>query len=255
MMIDRLGRRLRFGAFMPSPTKEIACAAPWVSEKGPLVGVPGIADRPNVVDAPLGGRPKRLIDVSFAIAGLVLAGPLMLLIALLMKVLDPGPVFFAHDRVGFGGRSFRCYKFRSMAVNADALLAQHLACDPEAAREWHATQKLRHDPRVSFLGKCLRRSSLDELPQLFNILLGEMSCVGPRPIVPAELERYGSSADYYLRARPGLTGLWQVSGRSSAEYATRVRLDAGYVRSWSLWADFGILCRTPRALLRFGETC
>lgn len=259
------GRRRRLEPFPPLPplAGEIARAAPWVGatprasapEAAPPAGASSSIGPDAYPGGPLGGWPKRLVDVGFALAALVLAGPLMLLIALLMKILVPGPVFFAHDRVGFGGRSFRCYKFRSMAPDADALLAQHLARDPDAAREWHATQKLRHDPRVTFMGRILRRTSLDELPQLFNILRGDMSCVGPRPIVFEELERYGSSIDCYLRARPGLTGLWQVTGRSSAGYETRVRLDAGYVRGWSLWADFIILCRTPRALLRFGETC
>ncbi len=204
---------------------------------------------------PLGGWPKRALDLGFAVGLLLLAAPLMLVIALLIKLFDPGPVFFAHARVGFGGRHFSCYKFRTMSVNAAELLAAHLAADPEAAREWAETQKLRQDPRVSPLGNLLRRSSLDELPQLFNILRGDMSCVGPRPIVAEELERYGANVGDYLRARPGLTGIWQVTGRSSAEYATRVRLDSHYVRGWSLRRDFIILCRTPMALLRVGEAC
>lgn len=204
---------------------------------------------------PLGGWPKRLVDITFALTGLVFAAPLMLVVALLIKRFDPGPVFYGHERVGFGGRAFRCYKFRTMATDGAALLAAHLAGDPEAAREWRETQKLRHDPRVSLLGRALRKSSLDELPQLLNILRGEMSCVGPRPIVRDELERYGANGGDYLRARPGLTGIWQVTGRSSAEYATRVLLDSNYVRGWSLRSDFVILCRTPRALLRVGEAC
>jgi exopolysaccharide production protein ExoY len=202
---------------------------------------------------PLGGWPKRLTDVAIAIAALALAAPLMLLVAFLIKMTDRGPVFYAHGRVGFGGRPFRCYKFRSMAANADALLAQHLARDHDAAREWRESQKLTHDPRVTFFGQMLRKSSIDELPQLFNVLRGDMSCVGPRPITPDELERYGPYIDYYLRTRPGLTGLWQVTGRSSTEYASRVQLDTHYVRGWSLRFDFAILCRTPVALARFSE--
>ena len=234
-MSDRLGKGPRhgIGAFL-------ALEAPFGSGARPV---------------PLGGRSKRALDIAFAAGGLILAAPLMLACALAIRRFDPGPVLFAQDRIGFGGRRFRCYKFRSMSVNAEELLARHLAADPEAAREWHETQKLRHDPRVTRLGMLLRRSSLDELPQLFNILRGDMSCVGPRPIVPGELERYGANAEDYLRARPGLTGIWQVTGRSSAEYATRVLLDAGYVRGWSLRGDLLILCRTPLALLRVGEAC
>ncbi len=228
-----------------STSGAIALASPAKEDGGAWEAAP----------APLGGWPKRMVDVTFAAAGLVAAAPLMLLVALLIKAVDRGPVFYGHDRVGFGGRPFRCYKFRSMATDADALLARLLACDAAAAREWHETQKLRHDPRVSALGMLLRRSSLDELPQLYNILRGDMSCVGPRPIVRAELERYGANAAEYLSARPGLTGIWQVTGRSSAEYATRVRLDTGYVRGWSLRGDFIILLRTSRALFRVGEAC
>ena len=222
------------------------------ARKAPVPAAPSSA---ATREGPLGGWPKRALDIAFAIVGLLAAAPLMLVIAALVAILEPGPVLFAHERIGFGGRSFRCYKFRTMAVNGGELLARHLASDPEAAREWRETQKLRRDPRVGPLGSFLRRTSLDELPQLFNILRGDMSCVGPRPIVPDELERYGTSTGDYLRTRPGLTGIWQVTGRSSAEYATRVLLDTRYVRGWSLRGDLLILCRTPRALLRFDEAC
>jgi exopolysaccharide production protein ExoY len=202
---------------------------------------------------PLGGIPKRLTDIAVAVTGLLLAAPLMLIVALLIKLTDRGPIFFAHTRIGFNGEPFRCYKFRTMVADGDAVLEAHLAGDPAARAEWQETQKLRDDPRVGFLGRMLRKSSLDELPQLFNILRGDMSCVGPRPIIRAELERYGSAADYYLGTRPGLTGLWQVTGRSSTGYDHRVMLDTQYVRGWSLWADFVILCRTPIALTRFSQ--
>ena len=222
---------------------------------GPVATGPGLPGAAGAGDGPLGGRSKRLFDLVFAILGLVLAAPVMLLVALLIKLFDRGPVFFAHPRVGFRGRSFNCYKFRTMDVDAQALLARHLARDPEAAREWRETQKLRRDPRVGVLGGLLRQTSLDELPQLFNILRGDMSCVGPRPVTQEELARYGARVDCYLRARPGLTGAWQVAGRSSAGYETRVQLDAEYVDDWSLWADLSILCRTPMAVARLGEAC
>jgi exopolysaccharide production protein ExoY len=202
---------------------------------------------------PLGGWLKRGIDVAVALAALLLAAPIMLMVALLIRVADPGPIIFAHTRVGFRGQAFRCYKFRTMATDSERLLAEHLARDPEAAREWAESRKLRHDPRVGFIGQLLRKTSLDELPQLYNILRGDMSCVGPRPVVQDELERYGAFVGYYLRTRPGLTGLWQVTGRSSTDYANRVSLDAQYVRTWSIWSDLAILCRTTTAVIRFRE--
>lgn len=202
---------------------------------------------------PLGGWPKRLVDIVVACTGLAVAWPIMAMVAIAVRLSDGGPAIYAHDRVGFGGRSFRCYKFRSMILDSDRMLEEHLARDPEAAREWEESRKLRNDPRVGPLGRVLRKSSLDELPQLYNILRGDMSCVGPRPIVAAELERYGPFLGYYLRSRPGLTGIWQVTGRSSTDYASRVSLDSQYVRTWSLWADLVILCRTAVAVIRTKE--
>jgi len=143
---------------------------------------------------------------------------------------------------------FDCLKFRSMGVDADSVLRRLLANDPEAADEWAATQKLRDDPRITRIGRFLRASSLDELPQLLNVVRGEMSLVGPRPIVRAEVARYGSNIEHYYAAKPGLTGLWQVSGRSDMSYARRVQLDVWYVRNWSLWHDIAILFKTVPAV-------
>ncbi len=165
-----------------------------------------------------------------------------------------GPVIFSHGRVGFNGRMFKCYKFRSMVTDSQRVLEEHLAHNPDAAREWQATQKLRRDPRITVFGQMLRKSSLDELPQLFNIVLGDMSCVGPRPVVADELQRYGIFAADYLRTRPGLTGLWQVNGRSNTDYSRRVFLDSQYVRTWSLGGDIAILVRTVFAVMRFDQT-
>lgn len=203
--------------------------------------------------SPLGGWPKRTADVMIAISALILAAPAMLAVALLIKVTMGSPAIFSHRRVGFNGTSFNCYKFRSMVANAEQVLREHLANNPEAAREWEETRKLKRDPRVTLLGQMLRKSSLDELPQLFNVLRGEMSCVGPRPIVTDELKRYGDQVGEYLHTRPGLTGLWQVSGRSNTDYANRVALDSQYVRDWSLWADVVILARTVFAVMRFDQ--
>jgi exopolysaccharide production protein ExoY len=204
---------------------------------------------------PVGGVSKRFIDISIAASGLILVAPLFVLIALLIKCTSKGPAIFAHTRIGFGGKSFRCYKFRTMINDAEARLAEYLASDPVAAQQWRDCRKLPHDPRVTPIGHLLRKSSLDELPQLFNILKGDMSCVGPRPIVSDEFVHYGPFAHEYLRARPGLTGLWQVTGRSSTDYAWRVSSDVAYVRSWSIWGDVSILFRTALAVLRFRDAC
>ncbi|SDA38298.1 sugar transferase [Mesorhizobium qingshengii] len=203
---------------------------------------------------PLGGRAKRALDLLVASTALVLISPLMLLIPLLIKATTGGPVLFVHRRIGFNGKAFDCYKFRTMVPNAEEVLQRHLSRDVQAAQEWSANQKLKLDPRVLFFGKMLRKSSLDELPQLFNILRGDMSCVGPRPVVADELLRYGTATHEYLKTRPGLTGLWQINGRSMTEYSHRVSLDAQYVRTWSLGRDLLILVKTIPAMMKFEQT-
>ena len=190
---------------------------------------------------------KRAFDFIGALLLLLLLSPLLAGLAY-MVAKDGGPPFFGHVRVGRNGKPFKCYKFRSMVVNAQEILAHLLATDPAAKAEWDKDFKLKNDSRVSKLGEMMRSTSLDELPQLWNVLKGDMSLVGPRPIVQAELERYGDDADYYLMARPGITGLWQVSGRNDVEYATRVYLDAWYVKNWSLWTDVAILVKTIDAV-------
>lgn len=178
----------------------------------------------------------------------------MLVIAAFMLAADGGPIIFAHRRVGFAGKPFDCYKFRTMRSDAPDALQKYLAENPEAAREWNERKKLKHDPRITLFGKLLRVSSLDELPQFFNVLRGDMSCIGPRPVIAEELPLYGTSAAEYLSARPGITGLWQVSGRSSIGYADRVALDSRYVRNWSLHSDLMILLRTAFAVVRVDHT-
>ena len=180
--------------------------------------------------------------------------PLMLAVALAIWVQDRGPVLFAHRRVGLGGRSFYCLKFRSMALDAEARLQSLLANDPVAAAEWAADHKLRNDPRVTPLGAFLRKTSLDELPQLFNVLKGEMSLVGPRPIVDAEIVRYGRRFNDYCKVKPGITGLWQVSGRNDVSYRTRVAMDAVYAKHKCGRLDVWILAATiPVVLARKGS--
>ena len=194
---------------------------------------------------------KRGLDILGACALLLLIFPFMLLIALLVRR-DGGPVLFRHTRVGLGGRLFPCLKFRSMVLDADQRLSAMLAADPAAAEEWATRRKLPRDPRITPVGVFLRRTSLDELPQLLNVLRGEMSLVGPRPVVREELDLHYSpaAASAYCAMRPGITGLWQISGRSDTTYAERVTLDIRYVRGWSLLFDIGILLKTVPAVLR-----
>jgi undecaprenyl-phosphate galactose phosphotransferase len=195
---------------------------------------------------------KRAFDIAAASFLIIALSPLLLAIAIMIRR-GGGPALYRHKRVGFEGQTFGCIKFRSMDVNGDRILAELLAKDPEAAAEWAATQKLRNDPRITPIGRFLRNTSLDELPQLLNVLHGEMSLVGPRPVVQSELSFYGENADYYMQARPGMTGLWQVSGRSDTTYEQRVRLDVWYVRNWTLWHDLAILMKTiPVVLFRRG---
>jgi Undecaprenyl-phosphate galactose phosphotransferase WbaP len=195
---------------------------------------------------------KWAFDQTAALALVILLSPLLCALAIMIRR-DGGPALFRHRRIGAGGRSFECIKFRTMVVNADGVLRKTIKIDAQAAAEWAATQKLRDDPRITRIGSFLRRSSLDELPQLINVLHGEMSLVGPRPIVQAEVARYGSDIEYYYAAKPGLTGLWQVSGRSDMSYARRVRLDVWYVRNWTLWHDIAILFKTiPAVFLQRG---
>ncbi|HGZ2112665.1 TPA: undecaprenyl-phosphate galactose phosphotransferase WbaP, partial [Escherichia coli] len=171
---------------------------------------------------------KRLFDIIASIAIIILLSPVLLYISRLVKK-DGGPAIYGHERIGKDGKPFKCLKFRSMVTNSKDVLNELLQNDPEAKREWDTTFKLKNDPRITKIGAVLRRTSLDELPQLFNVLKGEMSLVGPRPIITAELERYNEEVDYYLLSKPGMTGLWQVSGRSDVDYETRVYLDAWYV--------------------------
>ena len=203
---------------------------------------------------PLGGRAKRLLDVLIALCAMIVLAPMMLFLAAFIAIVTRANPLFAHERVGFGGRSFRCYKFRTMRPEADEILKQHLASNPEAAEEWSRTRKLMSDPRINCLGNVLRKSSIDELPQLINVLKGDMSLVGPRPVVASEMVLYGRRAKQYFAVRPGLTGLWQISGRSRVNYSTRVAMDTLYVRSRSLWLDAAILLKTIPAVAKFDET-
>ncbi|MCB1884170.1 MAG: undecaprenyl-phosphate galactose phosphotransferase WbaP [Geminicoccaceae bacterium] len=186
---------------------------------------------------------KRAFDIVAASAMLVFLAPLLGVIALLVRS-GGAPVVFAHTRVGRHGRLFQCLKFRTMVPDARTVLNRLLASDPEARAEWERSYKLKDDPRITAFGAFLRKTSLDELPQLWNVLRGDMSLVGPRPVVADEIERYGDAKAYYYEVRPGLTGLWQISGRSDLDYDRRISLDTWYVRNWTLWYDVLILFKT-----------
>jgi|UniRef100_Q11KM2 exopolysaccharide production protein ExoY len=208
----------------------------------------GTAEADLDLPPPPGGLLKRSFDITGALCALILFSPLFLLLAALVKFSDGGSVFYGHSRIGRGGRPFHCLKFRTMREDGEAVLKAYLDENPEARAEWEATRKLKNDPRVTAAGAVLRKLSLDELPQLLNILAGEMSIVGPRPVVQDELERYGTAAVFYLKSRPGLTGLWQVSGRNDVSYAARVAFDRQYVENWSLTQDIYIIAKTVPAV-------
>jgi Undecaprenyl-phosphate galactose phosphotransferase WbaP len=193
---------------------------------------------------PWARRTKRALDLLLTMVGGLLIIPLLIAIAILIRLDSPGPAFYGHRRLGAGGEHFRCWKFRTMYTNAEQMLDEFLQGKPDLRAEWEHNFKLRDDPRVTRVGRFLRHNSLDELPQLWNVLKGEMSLVGPRPIVDAEIPKYGTVYETYRRIRPGISGLWQVSGRSDTNYTNRVELDAYYVHNWSVWLDLVILVRT-----------
>ena len=197
----------------------------------------------------VGSRGKRILDLAFTALILPLAIPFFLVIPLAIVLESRGPIFFLHRRLGWQGSIFWMFKFRTMVDGADWILSKLLGSDPAARQEFAETYKLKNDPRVTRLGRFLRRSSLDELPQILNVLKGEVSWVGPRPIIESEIEKYGHHAAPFLRMKPGITGLWQVSGRSDLPYEERVRLDMHYLDQASLWLDLKIILRTMLVVL------
>jgi len=210
---------------------------------------------PNTAPYPIRHTPlKRLFDLAFSLIILVLGAPLFLLIALLVKLTSQGPAIFAHERIGRGGRRFRCYKFRTMHPNAEERLTQILENNPDMAREWESHYKLKNDPRVTWIGKFLRKTSLDELPQFWNVLMGDLSVVGPRPVTENELKQeIGPHARRFLTIRPGLTGPWQVSGRNDTSYHQRICFDIYYIRHRSfLWDLYLILLTIPAMITTRG---
>ena len=193
---------------------------------------------------------KRLIDIIAIVLCLPLLLPVFIILTLLVKLTSRGPAFYAHKRVGKNGKEIKCWKFRSMCINSQEILEKILATDPVRRAEWEKDRKFQDDPRVTKFGKFLRRTSLDELPQLFNILAGDMSLVGPRPVTEPELIKYGKYKDYVLSVVPGLTGMWQVSGRSDTGYEERISYDTYYIQNWSIWLDIWILIKTVYVVLK-----
>ena len=259
--------------FIAAPGLEQGKLTKLIYKVQPLVKSMGVI--PNLVGIPMGGieaeslfneklmllrlknnlaRPinrwiKTIFDYVLTITGTIAISPILIVIALWIYKDSPGPVIFKHRRIGKNGKEFNCYKFRSMCVDAKEKLEQLLKTDPEAKAEWEKDFKLKNDPRITKSGVFLRKTSLDELPQIFNVLKGEMSLVGPRPIIKDEMIRYGEYINDYLMVKPGITGMWQVSGRSDTNYKQRVQLDSWYVRNWSIWLDAMLLWRTGKTVL------
>jgi Undecaprenyl-phosphate galactose phosphotransferase WbaP len=220
----------------------------WVGSRD-LGGVLGLEIRQRLL-LPGPRMAKATLDLALTLVVGLLLLPLIVLIALLVKISSPGSVFYGQKRLGRNGRSFTAWKFRTMVPNADQVLHHYLQAHPNLKHQWEQDHKLRHDPRVTAMGRFLRRTSLDELPQLWNVLRGEMSLVGPRPIIAAEIPRYAEKYPLYTRVLPGLTGLWQVSGRNNVSYTERVNFDVYYVRNWSVWLDIYILIKTVWVVIR-----
>ncbi len=213
-----------------------------------LTGILVVEIKQNLLD-PWAQRLKRVLDLFGAVVGGLLISPLLITIAILIKLDSPGPVFYGHRRLGAKGKYFRCWKFRTMHTNVELLLDEYLQKNPHLQAEWEQNHKLRDDPRVTRIGRFLRKFSLDELPQLWNVLRSEMSLTGPRPIVDAEIPKYEKDYALYKRIKPGMSGFWQVSGRSDTGYGERVAMDSYYVRNWSVWLDIIILTRTVKIVL------
>jgi exopolysaccharide production protein ExoY len=225
------------------------------SDLGPIDGR-GLENSPKHAQRGMAGKPrgvsdkvKYVVDVALAVYSLVIMSPMLLMVAGILYLLQGWPIFIRHERIGKSGILFPCIKFRTMITNSDVVLERHLAANPEACAEWEATRKLKNDPRITPFGAYLRKTSLDELPQLLNVIRGEMSLVGPRPITLPEAKLYGANFADYIRVRPGLTGLWQISGRNDVSYDMRVALDARYVANRTFWGDFVIMAKTIPAVV------
>ena len=247
---DRIREKIRLAKAKADATPAMPQSPePLGIEVAAMTATPAAGGAFNVALRPATSRAKRLFDVLVGSLCLMALAPVMISLVILVRR-DGGPAIFGHRRIGSDGKTFLCLKFRSMCVDAERKLQEHLANSPEARAEWDKDFKLKNDPRITKLGQLLRRTSLDELPQLFNVLRGDMSLVGPRPIVADEVARYGERFVAYRNCRPGITGLWQVSGRNDVSYRARVRLDSFYAARWSMTKDLFILIRTVAVVFR-----
>lgn len=193
---------------------------------------------------------KRSFDILFSLCVLAFLSPLLVVIAVAVRLSSKGSIVYAHERIGRGGKPFHCYKFRTMYKDADIRLKDLLASNPDLKQEWDENHKLKDDPRITPIGKFLRKTSLDEFPQFWNVLLGDMSVVGPRPMVRDEvIRKLGVKANTILSVKPGLTGLWQISGRSNTSYSTRIELDESYIRTRNFWGDLKIVVKTVPCMI------
>lgn len=238
-LVERLGHHFKKIILVPDI---VAQSSLW-AETIDFEGVLGLELRQNLLDP---GRLalKRILDIILALVGGFLILPFLLAIAAAVRLDSKGPAVYGHKRLGFAGKQIKVFKFRTMAANADQILHECLEKSPEMRAEWEQTHKLRNDPRITRMGRLLRKFSLDELPQLWNVIRGELSLVGPRPIVREEIAKYDDLFSVYMQVRPGITGLWQVSGRNNTSYTERIKLDTYYIRNWSIWLDIYVMCRT-----------
>ena len=239
-LLNRVNAVFRYVIVIPNST----VAEPSAARIRDLGGILGVETKFNLL-SPWARRVKRALDLFGVLVGGLLLIPVLLLLVALIKLDSPGPAFYGQMRPGAGGKYFCMWKFRTMHADAELLLTELLQGDPDLQTEWQANQKLNNDPRITRIGRFLRASSLDELPQLWNVLRGEMSLVGPRPMLVEEIDRYDEVYGLYKRVRPGITGLWQVSGRNDTSHEERVEMVAYYVSNWSIWLDLVILARTP----------
>lgn len=243
VQLDQIGHSANSDSYSDNSCSDIETSAPRAQVLVPPTQLPKL---PASLDYQL--HVKRLFDIVVASTLLVALSPVLIVLYAIISLEGGSPVF-SHSRIGKNGRKFGCLKFRSMVTNASEFLQELLENDPAARAEWEKDFKLKNDPRITKVGRFLRQTSLDELPQLFNVLKGEMSLVGPRPIVDSEIEYYGDKYIFFRSVTPGITGLWQISGRNDVSYESRVELDETYARNWSIWLDLKILIYTVPVLL------
>lgn len=243
--MDKINSNYRYTLQIPQ-VQDVNNISTDVRDMGGILGFSSTHNLTKITSLAL----KRFVDLFLLLISAWATIPLTLVVAFLVKITSKGPVFYGHKRIGKNGKEFKCWKFRSMVIDADKQLEKILAENPEMRKEWERSQKFENDPRVTKIGNFLRKTSIDEIPQFFNVLTGEMSFIGPRPVTKPELEKYGKKADYILSVKPGLSGMWQISGRSETSYEERVTLDSYYIQNWSVWLDMWIILKTVFVVLK-----